>query len=408
VALHDAIQAAGAADILFVAAAGNNDGSNNDTFPHYPSSYNNENILAVASTDHNDNLSYFSNIGPTTVDLGAPGSSIFSTLPGNGYGTSSGTSMATPHVAGVAALLLSVNDELSVAELKDYLMDHGDFLPALEGKCVSGKRLNAYNSLEQVPPPGPTFRLSADPPTHQTINQGQDATYTINVESVLGFSNLVDLSASSNPSNINGNITFNPPSVVFDDPISHPILQSTMRIETTTGHEARDYIITVTGDSDGITKTTTVSLTVIPENLTTVNYTNDTVISIPDNVPSGITSTIDVPDSLDVWGEIDCEVNITHRWIEDLIVKLISPVGTEAILHNMTGRFTSNIHETYHPTEFMNENSQGTWTLFVSDNLGYDLGTLDSWTLTICHLHPGRLDQLYRNRRRSGRRKPLS
>jgi subtilisin family serine protease len=381
--LHDAISAAGDVGILFTAAAGNNYGSNNDTTPFYPATYDCANILAVASTDHNDNLSSFSNIGPTTVDLGAPGSSILSTFPNNSYSSISGTSMATPHVSGAAGLLLSVNDLLTFQELKDYLMNYGDPIPALSGICLSGKRLNAYNSLNQIPPPEPTFRLSADP-TAQTINQGQTAAYTINIESVLGFSNPVALSASSNPA-INATITFDP------NP-GTPGSYSLMDIVTTTSTDPGDYMITVTGVSGSITKTTTVSLTVNPEDLTTVSYTNNTQISIPDNNPTGITSTINVPDSLTVWNTA-CEVNITHTWIGDLIVKLISPLGTESILHNREGGSDDNIHKTYYPTEFRNENCQGTWTLFVSDNASADLGTLDSWTLTIDGIPTGPVNQ---------------
>ncbi|NEO84033.1 MAG: S8 family serine peptidase [Spirulina sp. SIO3F2] len=97
-ALYDAIAAAGEAGQLFIAAAGNDYGQNNDISPHYPSNYDLDNVISVAATDHNDQLAYFSNYGPTTVDLGAPGQSILSTVPGGGYGYKSGTSMAAPHV----------------------------------------------------------------------------------------------------------------------------------------------------------------------------------------------------------------------------------------------------------------------------------------------------------------------
>lgn len=381
--LHDAIAAAGNVGILFTAAAGNNYGSNNDTTPFYPATYDCTNILAVMSTDHNDAVSDFSNIGATTVDLAAPGTNILSTFPNNSYSSISGTSMATPHVSGVAGLLLSVNDLLTVQELKDYLMNYGDAKSSLSGKCVSGKRLNAYNSLNQVPPPTPTFRLSANP-TARIINQGQTATYTINIESVLGFSSPVTLSAASNPA-INASIGFNP------NP-GTPGSTSLLSVITTTATTPADYVITVTGTSGSIVKTTSVSLTVNPESLTTVSYTNNTVISIPDNNATGIQSTINVPDALTVWNT-SCTVNITHTYIGDLVVKLTSPLGTQSILHNREGSSADNIHKTYYPTIFRNESAQGNWILSVTDLAGIDVGTLDSWTLTIDGIPSGPVNQ---------------
>ena len=371
-ALEDAIWDANNVGIVFTAAAGNYT-SNNDTSPYYPATYDVPNVVAVASTDHNDNISSFSNYGATTVDLGAPGTSILSTVIGNSYAYFNGTSMATPHVSGAAALFLSVNDQLTVAEIKTLLMDYGDPVSALVGKTVTGKRLNVYNSLNQVSPPGPSFRLSADP-TAQTVNQGQTASYTIDIESILGFSDPVDLSATSDPP-INATITFTP------NP-GTPGSSSIMDVATTTATAAGNYNITVTGESGAITKTTSVSLKVRPEGSIEVSYTNNTVISIPDNDPAGITSTINVPDALTIF-ETSVEVNITHTYIGDLIVKLISPEGTEAILHNREGGSADNLYQTYSPADFLGENSQGVWTLFVSDNAGIDLGTLDSWTLTL-------------------------
>ena len=149
--LKDAIDAAGEAGVLFVAAAGNDD-VNNDVEPHYPSSYDCENIIAVLSTDKNDNKSGFSCYGLNTVDLGAPGSSILSCEPGNGYDYHSGTSMATPHVAGACALVLSLNPWLHYAEVKNIMLQTVD--PTLPGLCVSGGRLNLYQAMIQVPAPG--------------------------------------------------------------------------------------------------------------------------------------------------------------------------------------------------------------------------------------------------------------
>ncbi len=146
-ALENAINNAGAAGLLFVASAGNDYGSNNDTYPHYPSSYDSDNIIAVLSTDKYDNLSVFSNYGPTSVDLGAPGSSILSCQPGSRYRYLSGTSMATPHVAGACAFIWSVCPTLTHLDVKDIILETVDPIPALDGLCVSSGRLNLHEAV---------------------------------------------------------------------------------------------------------------------------------------------------------------------------------------------------------------------------------------------------------------------
>jgi len=147
--LEDAIRAAGDIGMFFIAAAGN-DNVNNDVSPHYPSSFDLDCVIAVASSDRNDSRSSFSCYGLTSVDLAAPGSSIYSTVPNGSYGTKSGTSMATPHVAGAVALIKSVAPMMTIPDLKSLLLDHVDPLPAFNGKCVSGGRLNLLASLEYV------------------------------------------------------------------------------------------------------------------------------------------------------------------------------------------------------------------------------------------------------------------
>ena len=152
--LLDAIRAAGDAGGLFVASAGNN-GRNTDQEPTYPADLDAANIISVAATDHDDHLASFSNFGTTSVDLAAPGVSVLSTLPGGGYGTFNGTSMAAPHVAGVAALMRAVFPALGILEIKQRLLDAGDRLPALAGTSVTGGRLNAFlpiASPESIPP----------------------------------------------------------------------------------------------------------------------------------------------------------------------------------------------------------------------------------------------------------------
>jgi len=144
-AMKDSIENA---NMIFVAAAGNS-GLDNDIYPHYPASYTSPQIISVLSTDSNDNLSYFSNYGSTSVDVGAPGSNIYSCQPGNRYQYLSGTSMATPHVAGLAALLMAYEPALitNPAALKSRILGGVDVLSSLAGRCVTEGRINAFTSL---------------------------------------------------------------------------------------------------------------------------------------------------------------------------------------------------------------------------------------------------------------------
>ena len=145
-ALEDVIRAAGDAGILFVAAAGNN-GTDNDRRPHYPSNYDLPNVISVAALDRGDQLASFSNFGVKTVHIAAPGKDILSTWLGDDYRGASGTSMATPHVSGVAALILSKSPNMSVGKLREKLLSSVDKLPNLEGRIASGGRLNAAKAL---------------------------------------------------------------------------------------------------------------------------------------------------------------------------------------------------------------------------------------------------------------------
>ena len=148
-ALEEVIRRAGDEGILFVAAAGNNS-ENADRFPHYPSGYQLPNVLAVAALDRRDELARFSNYGAKSVHVAAPGAEILSTWLGDSYREASGTSMATPMVAGVAALVLSCEPNLSVAELKERLMSTSDSIATLQGKVVSGGRVNAARAVGAV------------------------------------------------------------------------------------------------------------------------------------------------------------------------------------------------------------------------------------------------------------------
>ena len=158
--LKDAIDAGGNAGILFVAAAGNS-AQNTDVSPMYPAAYPLGAIVSVAATDSRDAVASFSNVGLTSVDLGAPGASVWSTVTGNRYASYSGTSMASPHVAGAAALALAVRPSLSMSQLKDAILATTDPVAALAGRTVSGGRLNAATLVESLVTSPLTLEISA-------------------------------------------------------------------------------------------------------------------------------------------------------------------------------------------------------------------------------------------------------
>jgi hypothetical protein len=149
--LLNEINKANASDMLFVAAAGNA-GANNDAVASYPSNYNAPNVVAVAATDNKDQLASFSNYGATTVELGAPGVYIDSTVRNNAYAYYSGTSMATPHVSGAAALILSACS-LNTDSLRTTVLNTVDPAPALAGKTITGGRLNVFSAIQQCTSP---------------------------------------------------------------------------------------------------------------------------------------------------------------------------------------------------------------------------------------------------------------
>jgi subtilisin family serine protease len=145
-ALYDAIKAHMNAGILFIAAAGNSS-ANNDTALFLPASYYLPNMIAVAASNHTDALAWFSNYGRRTVHVGAPGENILSTVPGNSYDTYSGTSMATPHVTGLAALIKAQFPSFTWYQIRNRILATGDVTTGMQNVTISDRRINAYGAL---------------------------------------------------------------------------------------------------------------------------------------------------------------------------------------------------------------------------------------------------------------------
>jgi subtilisin family serine protease len=169
-AMNISLQNARNAGHIFVAAAGNSS-LNNDNDPHYPSNYDLDNVISVAATDHNDNLAWFSSNGANTVDLAAPGVSIYSTTPGNTYSTYSGTSMATPHVTGVVALVMSQHPDWTYDQIINQVLATTDYLGNLNGVVATGGRLNAASA---VGAPAPIVDRHEDSATEATLISAWD------------------------------------------------------------------------------------------------------------------------------------------------------------------------------------------------------------------------------------------
>jgi len=179
----NAVKTARDAGVLFVAAAGN-DVSDNDLFPFYPASHELDNIISVAATDHDDNLAPFSNYGATSVHVAAPGIYIYSTKAGDTYQYLSGTSMAAPHVSGLAALILAEDDSLTYRQIKDRILNGVDVISSLNGKALLSGRINANSSINTSvsEPVGPS-QLATDPLSSNHI----DLSWSDNSSTESGF-----------------------------------------------------------------------------------------------------------------------------------------------------------------------------------------------------------------------------
>jgi subtilisin family serine protease len=214
--LQDAITRAAKADILFVAAAGNNAG-NNDASAYYPAGYNTtasagyDNVISVAALTSAGALASFSNYGATSVDIAAPGAGILSTLKGGSWGTMSGTSMAAPHVAGAIALFSAANPGYSAAQIRAELLSSGIQTASLAGKTVTGARLDVAEFVSvgttPAPAPAPAPAPSPTPDPYATLKSifGTSANDTVRgtsaAEKLFGFAN-TDTSLGKNTKDV--------------------------------------------------------------------------------------------------------------------------------------------------------------------------------------------------------------
>jgi len=376
-ALEAAIQANNDAGILFVAAAGNG-GYNNDNANYYPANYQVDNVLVVASTTNKDKMSGFSQWGLTTVDMGAPGSDIVSTYPGTGYYWLSGTSMASPHVAGAAALIASIDSDVSIAEMKEILMSSGDPMSDLAGKTVSGKRLNIANAVNMANPVW-GYNMTSAEKTVQVV-AGNTASFTIDTSArndwetgTVDFIGSGDLTTTVNPSQIS-------------------VGQSaTVSVETTSETPFGWYNVLVEGETEGQLddeenpikdRSIAYNVDVLPQGMEEFTFAKNESVAIPDGNPTGIQSVISLADDITT---IDTKVwiNIPSGDNSDFKIKLTSPAGTTAVVHNRTNVAGEGlVAEIDLGRAFYGEMVAGDWTLQVADQVRLDRATFAGWTIT--------------------------
>lgn len=165
-ALKDAIAYSYTKKALFAAAAGNSY-SNNNTNPMYPASYDVPNIISVAATNTTDDKAWFSNYGTNSVHVGSPGTSICSTYPNNSMARMDGTSMATPIVAGIAAMMIHEKPDLSGYQVKSLMFDASEYKSSLANYTIKKSRVNAYGGVyaakNGTPPANDPNYISSNP-----------------------------------------------------------------------------------------------------------------------------------------------------------------------------------------------------------------------------------------------------
>jgi subtilisin family serine protease/subtilisin-like proprotein convertase family protein len=398
--LYAAVQNAQQNGMIFVAAAGNGS-NNNDTNPAYPSSFNLDNVISVAAVDNNDQLASFSNYGAKSVQIAAPGVNILSTLPNNSYGTLSGTSMATPMVTGVVALVRSEHPNWTYQQIIAQVLDTVDPVPGLQGKVSTGGVVDAARAVGyNTPPP-----ITPTPPTTlQVVSSTASGAAAGTFDTIqVTFNQAVNASV------------FNNADVALVDPNGQRItIQS---FQAVSGSGGTQFNFTFAPQSTtgaytlyvgaGIQSVAGVPLAATYSNTfnlaNSLTFTSTTPVGIPD--VSQTTASLTVPQSLTT-GRVTVTVNITNSIDGKIVLALIAPDGTAVLLSNQEGGsgqgFTNTVFDDQAATAISSgqapftgsfqpesplaslagKNAQGTWKLFVIDHGTNYHVVLTSWSLT--------------------------
>ncbi|WP_460793045.1 proprotein convertase P-domain-containing protein, partial [Micromonospora sonneratiae] len=362
-ATNDAVTASIADGVTYAIAAGNDYSA--DACGVSPAST--PNAITVGATESNDARASYSNIG-TCLDIFAPGTGITSAWYTNDTATNtiSGTSMATPHVAGAAALVLYASPSYTPQQVRDKLVnDATNGVVTNPGTGSPNKLLYVGN----ITPPTQDFSIAVAP-NSGSVNPGSSVSATVSTTTTVGGAQTVALSASGLPSGATA--AFSPSSVTSG-------ASSSLTISTTGTTAPGTYSVTITGTGTVTTQSTTYTLTV--NGPPGCSQTNGTDVTISDN--STVESSITISGCSGNAGTgSTVAVDIVHTYIGDLVVSLVAPDASVYTLHNRTGGSADNINQTY-TVNLSSEVANGTWKLRVQDAAGGDTGYLNSWTLNL-------------------------
>lgn len=378
---RQAFEIANDAGMLHIAAAGN---SANSTLS-YPASY--DEVMSVGALDSSKQIAYFSQYNEQ-VEISAPGVNVESTVLDNGYASYNGTSMATPHVSGVAALVWSHYPECTPAQIRTALIASAEDLGATGRDNYYGHGLvqakDMYDALadgcEVEPPPPPP------PPVVGVLEKG------------------VPVTGLSGTASSKQRWTFDVPAGVTDVTFSMSGGIGDADLYTKFGSEATmssydcrpfawgnnetcvsddndgTFYVMINGYSNysGVTLVADYDDGTAPPPPDGDSYTNDNDYPIVDNAT--VTSDIDVDGTGDA-GVIAVSVDIKHTWIQDLTLSLVAPSGDVVVLRERSGGSADDILETY-DVDATGQERNGIWTLQVTDSASWDTGYIDSWTIT--------------------------
>lgn len=408
-ALEAGIKNAGLAGHIYVAAAGNA-GQNSDVYKLYPGSYTADNLVTVAGLDSYNRLASWSNRGQS-VEIAAPGTSIYSTLPNGKYGYMSGTSMATPFVTGAMALVRDQNPTWTSQQVIQRVLSTADRLATLNG-AIGGGRLNLGAAVTSANTP-------VEPPAADVTGaRVTGLSSIISNNRIVGlrvtFSEAIDPSSFTSGDVLNLTGPAGSLAVTGVTPVSGSTIQFDIRFaeQTRTGN----YSITLgTGilDSKGNALNQNGNTTNDEpgdQYSGTISYTASNAYQAP-GMPAAVndyaisTYPLTITDGMSIQN-VRVQVNITHGWMSDMIVKLRAPNGTEVLLASRRGGGGKGYQGTifddastrtilagvgtfqgsYRPEQLLSKlrgtSTAGTWTLVIEDKARGDGGTITGWSLS--------------------------